>query len=171
MFFIRQDTDNNELKEIGIRGDCVFAVYSVLKTSDIYDIAKRAFYINTYMKMLNRLLETRKLPTIKAGIGLAAKETLAVKAGRKSSGVNNLVWIGKSVARASKLSDLGNKNGTDPIVMCDTFYYNYIKEQKKTKPNAESWWEKKNDNKYGLYYHGNVIINDFNKWINNGMNG
>ncbi|WP_051691161.1 hypothetical protein [Bacillus zhangzhouensis] len=48
------------------------------------------FYINTYMKMLNKL-EERKLPNIKAGIGSAAKETLAVKSGRKSSGMNNLV--------------------------------------------------------------------------------
>ena len=61
------------------------------------------------MKMLNKLLENRSLPTIKAGIGLAANPTLAVKAGRKSSGIHNLVWIGESVAKASNLSDLGNK--------------------------------------------------------------
>src|SRR5579875_1800267 len=114
---LRKDMEGNELKEIGIRGDCVFAVYSTPLQSDIYELAYRAFYINTYMKMLNKLLSERDLPNIKAGIGLAAKETLAVKAGRKSSGINNLVWIGESVPAASNLADLGNKNGIKPIVM------------------------------------------------------
>ncbi len=166
---LRKDTDSNELKEIGIRGDCVFAVYSAPQKSDLYDIANRSFYINTYMKMLNKLLAERGLPNIKAGIGLAAKKTLAVKAGRKSSGINNLVWIGESVAIASKLSDLGNKNGIDPIVMSETFYINYIEVQKESNDNAENWWTKKTDSTYGTYYYGNVVKTYFNDWINDGM--
>ncbi|KIV58961.1 adenylate cyclase [Aneurinibacillus migulanus] len=165
---LRKDTDN-DLKEIGIRGDCVYAIYSVQLKSEIYDISKRAFYINTYMKMLNKLLEDRTLPTIKAGIGLSTQETLAVKAGRKSSGINNLVWIGESVAKAAKLSDLGNKNGINPIVMSGIFYSNYIDVQKETQPNAEEWWTKVSNDKYGTYYHGNVIITGFDEWIANGM--
>ncbi|MFP3750942.1 adenylate cyclase, partial [Bacillus altitudinis] len=123
-----------------------------------------------YMKMLNKLLEERKLPNIKAGIGLAAKETLAVKAGRKSSGINNLVWIGDAVTHASKLSDLGNKPPVEPIVMSKIFYNNYIKEQMKNNENAKNWWKVKNDLNLGDIYHGNVIIGNFNDWINNGMN-
>ena len=122
------------------------------------------------MKMLNKLLEERNLPNIKAGIGLAAKETLAVKAGRKSSGINNLVWIGEAVTHASKLSDLGNKLLVGPIVMSKIFYSNYIEEQMKNIENAENWWELKNDQNLGDIYHGSVIIEDFNDWINNGMN-
>ena len=167
---LRKDV-NNQLMEIGIRGDCVYAVYSTPKKNDIYDIANRAFYINTYMKMLNNLLNSRSLPEIKVGIGLAAKKTLAVKAGRKSSGINNLVWIGESVAKAAKLSDLGNKNGIDPIVMSSTFHFNYIEIQKDKEPNkeAEKWWTIKNDNDLGEYYHGDVIKGDFNNWIKDGM--
>lgn len=167
---LRIDTDG-DLKEIGIRGDCVFAVYSAPKKNDFYDIANRAFYINTYMKMLNKLLSDRDLPNIKAGIGLAAQKTLAVKAGRKSSGINNLVWIGESVAIAAKLSDLGNKNGIDPIVMSETFYINYIEIQKQKQPNdnVEGWWTKKSDSTYGTYYYGNVVKTEFDKWIKDGM--
>jgi class 3 adenylate cyclase len=163
---LRKDTDTN-LKEIGIRGDCVYAVYSTPKQKDTYDIALRAFYINTYMNMLNKLLMERGLPSIVAGIGLALKKTLAVKAGRKSSGINNLVWIGESVAKAAKLSDLGNKNNIKPIVMSNTFYFNYIKAQ--TNENAESWYTKVDSNEYGTYYHGDVVIPGFNKWVNEGM--
>ncbi|MBN6188275.1 adenylate cyclase [Aneurinibacillus sp. BA2021] len=164
---LRKDTDGNDLKEIGIRGDCVFAVYSTPLKSDIYEIANRSFHINTYMKMLNKLLAERNLPTIKAGIGLATATTLAVKAGRKSSGVNNLVWIGESVTLASKLSDLGNKNGIDPIVMSSTFYSNYIDVESNS--NAKDWWTKKYDDTYGTYYHSNVIKTCFNDWIDDGM--
>ncbi|MGM2821199.1 adenylate/guanylate cyclase domain-containing protein [Bacillus cereus group sp. Bce001] len=167
---LRKDTDN-DLKEIGIRGDCVYAIYSTGKQLEIFDIANRAFYINTYMKMLNKLLEERELPTIKAGIGLATTKTLAVKAGRKSSGISNLVWIGESVAKAAKLSDLGNKNNISNIVMSRAFYTDYIEIQKSKMPNTnvEQWWTKKNDDSYGEYYHGDVIISKFSKWINDGM--
>ena len=167
---LRKDTDN-DLKEIGIRGDCVFAIYSTQFKKDIFDVADRAFHINTYMKMLNKLLEERNLPTIKAGIGLATNKTLAVKAGRKSSGINNLVWIGESVAKAAKLSDLGNKNGIEPIVMSSLFYSNYIDVQKGLKPDddVEKWWTKKYDTSYGTYYHGTVVQSNFDKWITDGM--
>ena len=118
---LQKDTQDNELKEIGIRGDCVFAVYSTASKEEIYDVYQRAVYINTYLKMLNKLLDKRNLPNIKAGIGLAADKNLAVKAGRKSSGINDFVWIGKAVTTASKLADLGNKEGICPIVMSGTF--------------------------------------------------
>ena len=166
---LMKDTDKEDLKEIGIRGDCVYAVYSTPYQKDFYDIANRAFHINTYMKMLNKLLSDRRLPSIRAGIGLGASETLTVKAGRKHSGVNNLVWIGESVATAAKLSDLGNKNGTDPIVMSSVFYNNYIKVQKEKQSHAEVWWTKKSDTNYGVYWHGNIVKSEFNDWIVDGM--
>lgn len=164
-----KDTDKEDLKEIGIRGDCVYAVYSTPNRIDLYDVADRAFHINTYMKMLNKLLSDRGLPSIKAGIGLAASETLTVKAGRKHSGINNLVWIGESVATAAKLSDLGNKDGVKPIVMSSVFYSNYIEIQKERNSVAEEWWTSRRDTKYGGYWHGNVVKIEFNDWIVGGM--
>ncbi|TFD99415.1 adenylate/guanylate cyclase domain-containing protein [Jeotgalibacillus salarius] len=168
---LRSGTEDKELKEIGIRGDCVFAVYSAPTKSDVYEIANRAFHINTYMKMLNKLLLDRDLPEIKAGIGLSISPTLAVKAGRKNSGINNLVWIGKSVATAAKLSDLGNKRGIQPIVMSKLFYDNMIELQVKKNSNKEpkSWYTKAYDEKFGDYYHACIIKEKFDDWINTGM--
>lgn len=165
---LRKDAGDN-LKEIGIRGDCVFAVYSAPTFQDDYDIAMRAFYVNTYMKMLNKLLSKRNLPNIKAGIGLATANTLAVKAGRKSSGIHNLVWIGESVAKASKLSDLGNKNGVNSIVMSENFYNSYMEIAEKNNPESKNWYTKGYNMNYGSYYHGHVIIIDFNNWVDEGM--
>lgn len=167
---LRKDVSSTELKEIGIRGDCVFAVYSTPIPDDIYDVANRSFYINTYMKMLNKLLEERDLPEIKAGIGLATSETLAVKAGRKDSGINNLVWIGESVSKAAKLSDLGNKDKTNPIVMSSIFFENFIKASRNNqKEDYKEWFSSELDSNLDEYYHGNIVIGDFDEWIKEDM--
>ncbi|HDH5587215.1 TPA: adenylate cyclase [Staphylococcus aureus] len=164
---LQKDTQDNELKEIGIRGDCVFAVYSTASKEEIYDVYQRAVYINTYLKMLNKLLDKRNLPNIKAGIGLAADKNLAVKAGRKSSGINDFVWIGKAVTTASNLADLGNKEGICPVVMSGTFYTNYIDVEENE--NSKNWWKKNHDYQNGTYYHGNIVFTEFDEWIKSGM--
>lgn len=166
---LRKGTEGEELKEIGIRGDCVYAIYSTPRQFDIYEIINRAAYINTYMNMLNRLLQERDLPKIKAGIGLAANLTLAIKAGRKSSGINNLVWVGEAVAKASKLADKGNKDGISPIVLSKLFYDNCIEILKDGNSNIEQWFYEKYDQNLGTYYHTDLVRSDFNEWINNGM--
>lgn len=168
---LRKDVDKNELKEIGIRGDCVYAIYSTPTKNSVFDVADRSFYINTYMGMLNKLLSERDLPNIKAGIGLATGRTLAVKAGRNSSGINNLVWIGDSVTTASNLSDLGNRNDIGSIVMSSVFYQNILNKLKDRNPeeDVESWWEKSHTDSHGTYYHGNVIKKYFDNWITQGM--
>src|SRR5699024_2311019 len=153
---LQKDTQDNELKEIGIRGDCVFAVYSTASKEEIYDVYQRAVYINTYLKMLNKLLDKRNLPNIKAGIGLAADKNLAVKAGRKSSGINDFVWIGKAVTTASNLADLGNKEGICPIVMSGTFYINYKDIEKND--SVKNLWKRNFDSQIGYYYHANVVF-------------
>lgn len=107
---------DDNLREIGIRGDCVYAVYTTPKKDDVYEIADKTFYVNTYLKMLNSILDNRSLPTITAGIGMSTAQELVVKAGRKDVGINSKVWIGTAVSRASNLSSLGNKNGFSPIV-------------------------------------------------------
>ena len=62
--------NDDNLREIGIRGDCVYAIYTTPEKDDIYELADKTFYINTYMKMLSKLLEERSLPKIKVGIGM-----------------------------------------------------------------------------------------------------
>lgn len=163
---LRKDAGQEDLKEIGIRGDCVYAIYSTPYRKDTIDIADRAFYINTYLMMLNKLLSDRQLPTIKAGIGLNIGETLTVKAGRRNSGINNLVWIGKSVSVASKFADLGNKNGVNPIVLSSDFHFNYIAAMG---DDEKEKWKYGFDSNHGSYYHANLIKSDFYDWIIGGM--
>ena len=114
--------ENSNNREIGIRGDCVYSIYNSPTKDSIYDIVDLAVYINTYMKMLSKILTQRKIPNISVGIGIATSQELIIKAGRKNSGINSKVWIGKAVTGASNLSSVGNKNDIGPIVISRITY-------------------------------------------------
>jgi class 3 adenylate cyclase len=163
-------TDDN-LREIGIRGDCVYAIYTTPYQKDILEIADKAFWINTFLKMLNKLLSERNMPTIRVGIGISTDKELVVKAGRKGVGINNSVWIGDAVTKASNLSSLGSKNGYAPIVMGDSVYDNIIKglQEWNSSENVKSWFTERYTSDLGGFYDTNIIRVEFNEWIDSGM--
>lgn len=158
------------LREIGIRGDCVYAIYTTPEQKDILEIMEKSFYINTFMNMLNKLLDEKGFSTISVGIGVSTAQELVVKAGRKDVRINNSVWIGDAVTKASNLSSLGNKNGYKSIVLSNTTYINIIDlfvERNGTE--SESWFDSRYDSKIGSFYDSNIIKLDFNNWIDSGM--
>lgn len=163
--------NDDNLREIGVRGDCVYAIYTTPKKDDIYELANRTFYINTYMKMLNNLLSIRSLPDIKVGIGMSTAQELVVKAGRKDVGINSKVWIGTAVTRASNFSSLGNKNGNSPLVYSSCSYSNFIDKlkEKNSEKDPCSWFTYHSDEGDGAYYTANIVISDFDKWVSDGM--
>ena len=151
--------------EIGIRGDCVYGIYSVPYKQNIYDLYEKAVYVNTLMKLLNRHYSKKGYPPLKAGIGLAANLDLVVKSGSKGTGINDRIWIGEAVSTASNLSKYGNKNGISPIVMSDTVYDNAIIPNK-DKGEDPSWFyraQSGNDS----FYHCNLVKTKFSNWIEN----
>jgi len=158
--------DDPKLREIGIRGDCVYAIYTTPQKDDIYEAADKTFFINTYMKMLNKLLKNKGYPTVTVGIGMSTAQDLVVKAGRKDTGINNKVWIGKAVTRASNLSALGNKGVFSSIVYSETSYINFIDHLVKLcGDKAKGWFTRRSDSSNGVYYDANIIDLDFDKWI------
>ena len=114
--------------------------------------------------MLNKLLTENNLPTIKAGIGLGTSQTLVIKAGRENVGINDKIWIGDAVIDASNLSSIANKNFNDPIVTSPIFYNNLIEYDE-----TQKQFFRYSNSKYGGHYMGNIIITDFDNWINDGM--
>lgn len=163
--------NDDNLREIGIRGDCVYGIYTTPKRVDIYEIMDKSFYINTYMKMLNELLIEKGYSTINVGIGISTAQELVVKAGRKDVGINNSVWIGDAVTKASNLSSLGNKSGYRSIVLSSLTYSNMIdKLVERNGQKAKTWFTSRNDDKIGKFYDVDIIKIDFKKWIDEGMN-
>ena len=158
--------NEKNIREIGIRGDCVYSIHTTPKKGDELRVARRSFWINTYMKMLNKLLIHRGFSEIEVGIGVATSKELVVKAGRKGVGIYDNVWIGKAVSKASKLSSLGNKDNYGPIIFSETSYDNFIKQlDKENDGDAYSWFTKHYDNVLGYFYSGNVIKLGFDEWI------
>lgn len=163
--------DDPLLREIGIRGDCVYAIYTTPKQAYLYEVHNKAAYVNSFITMLNRILCNHGLDIIRAGIGLAVGDDHIIKAGRKGVGINSTVWIGDAVAKASKLSSYVDKNGISRIVMNSIFYSNLadIYKNKYPEKGFESWYS---TNSYLPYFgsrHGSVIISDMNYWVNSGM--
>lgn len=165
---ILRDSDN--LREIGIRGDCVYAIYTTPLKKDTFSIAEKTFYVNTLLKMLNKLYNDNGWDSIRAGIGISTAQELVVKAGRKGIGINNKVWIGDAVTKASNLSSLGDNGTYNRIVFSSCTYEKIIDLLvEKDGDKALSWFTKRYTPYEGTFYEADIIKIAFNNWIESGM--
>ena len=157
---------NKKYVQIGIRGDCVYAIYSTPKKNDLNDILSDACFINTFQQMFQKILKKKGWPTFEIGIGLGASQDLVIKAGRKGTGINDNIWIGDAVIDASKLSNEGNTSGIDPIVM-DSCFYDNIKDFDANENHKYSYYVKsvRSSNLSEYVYCCNMITIDFDNWI------
>lgn len=157
-------------RELGIRGDCVYAIYTTPLKKDTYEVFKKAVWINTYLEMLNALLEDRGFDAINAGIGVALGKDHVIKAGRNGTGINATVWMGDAVSKAAKFSELGMKEVPGPIVLSRIVYDNIIDKYKEDEPDKdpESWFKVSHKLPNGSMYC-DIIRIDMNNWIKAGM--
>lgn len=155
-------SDDENFREIGIRGDCVYGVYSAPKQDDAVRVFDHAKEINSFLMLLNDVLKTNSFPIFEAGIGIGDSETLVVKAGKKGVGINDKVWIGDSVVDASNLSGVANKLVSGTIAMDNTFYENTIEILKKRNPNYADWIQYDSTQKC---YYCSVYDADVNEYL------
>ena len=162
----------DNLIEIGIRGDCVYGVYSAPDSKDLLDLLRKAFLIETFILMLNRLLANKQMKRLKVGIGLSASQDLVVKAGRRRSEYYGNVWIGRAVTYASKLSDVANTNAYPKRILMTSRFYNRISDQfKSIKPgfSAKEFFTECSVPSIGTVYGCNCIESEFRRWVIGGM--
>lgn len=159
--------DDSNYREIGIRGDCVYCIYSAHYQRDLIQVFRHAYRINSFMKMLNKLLVKHGYPTIEAGIGLGCDEELIIKAGQNGSGINDKVWIGKAVVDAAHLSDVANRVGISAIAMSPLFYDNIIDLLSSENEKYKIWIAAHKTGYYGStdFYHCNIVETAFDEWI------
>jgi hypothetical protein len=159
--------DDENYREIGIRGDCVYCIYTAPYQTDLVDIFCHAYRINSFMIMLNKLLKKNGYSEICAGIGLGCSQDLIIKAGQNGSGINDKIWIGKAVVDAAHLSGVANRNGISAIAISPLFYDNIVEHLYKANEKYKSWIIPHFSDYYGSvdYYHGDIIETDFDKWI------
>lgn len=159
--------DDENYREIGIRGDCVYCIYTVAKQRDLVNIFRHAYRINTFMKMLNKLLVKNEFSTIKVGIGLGCDKDLIVKAGQSGSGINDKIWIGKAVVDAAHLSNRANRSGIFTIAMSPLFYENVTELLCEENSDYKMWINEHRLGYYGSvdFYHCDIVEACFDKWI------
>lgn len=116
--------DFDKYNQIGIRGDCVYAIYSTPEKQDICSVFHIAIMVNTFMKMFNKLLGENSYPYVGIGIGLGCGKELIIKTGRSGTGINDKIWIGDAVVDAANLSSIANRNNHKKISMSEDFYLN-----------------------------------------------
>lgn len=162
--------EDENYREIGIRGDCVYCIYSIPMKKDTTEIFRQAYTINTFMKMFNKLLCNKGFDAIEAGIGIGCGEDLIIKAGHAGSGINDKIWLGKAVVDACNLANIAHRNGISNIAMSDSVYTNIIDILLKENSDYSLWIKSKYyDDMH--FYQCNIIKSDFNDWINEGMAG
>lgn len=166
---LRDNPEESLVREIGIRGDCVYAIYTTPKKEDVYTCANKTFYINTFVNMFNKLLSKRGYSELRVGIGMATDKELVIKAGRKSSGINSKVWIGKAVTMASNLSALGDKDYNSRLMYSSCSYENFIERLEENNPGTypRAWFKEKQYSIYYKIYNADVVMSEFNEWVNN----
>ena len=162
---------DDSFRDLGIRGDCVFAVYSASTQKELDSIFDCAVFVNTYIKMLNAMLEKKGWPNLEIGIGLGFDpDELVVKAGEINSGFNDFVWIGNAVIDASNCCNVANKKGIKPIVVSESFYNKIKNCSANDEHNYDFYFVHTYSYEYsGYVYHVNLIKTIFNNWIDGGM--
>ncbi len=156
----------NNARQIGVRGDCVYGVFSTPYQSDILELLALSSYINCFINMLNKLFSKKGFPNINVGIGIGVGEDLIVKAGKKGTGINDRIWIGKAVIDACVLADKAGRNGNGIIGVSSLAYNNFIEKLEESNSEARSWFTQKYD--YDINsstYYANIINTDFDDWI------
>lgn len=110
--------------EIYIEGDAVWGVFDTPTKPDIDKVFSTAAQAASLVDILNVKLKRKNYTQVNVGIGIAYGQSLLIKAGYQTSGVNEVVWIGKVVGEAAKLCDLAGRLWTHRMFVSNTLYSN-----------------------------------------------
>tara|TARA_B100000378_G_C17957686_1_gene382395 strand:+ start:146 stop:886 length:741 start_codon:yes stop_codon:yes gene_type:complete len=98
------------VREVNIVGDCVWAVYNTRTTDAIDDVFNLAAKVNLLENVLNRKLAENGYGTpLYLGVGLSYGMALMIKAGKRGSTINDVVYMGDVVNQAAHLAARGGK--------------------------------------------------------------
>ena len=146
---------NDKCVDIRITGDCVSAIYDTPGKTDIDTMFSDAARINSLIKTLSYKLTQRGMQGVTVGIGMDYGRSLMVKVGYSGSGINDVLWIGGVVNRASQLCRYASKhNDIDSTFVSYKIFINlgdYNKELLKKHPVHNC-------------YHGDAINVTMDEW-------
>lgn len=160
-------------KEINIVGDCVSAIFAGEEEdseSPIIEAVQAASISNAMMSVLNVKFAKKwgaDFKEIQAGIGVALGRALVIKAGFSGSGINDLIYMGDVVNRASKMCGLANKEYTSPICVTEAVYLavgTFIANSE-TKKTFQDFLYEQSHHKHGKVFTGNFYRIHMMEWV------
>ncbi len=140
--------DNTKIHDVFIEGDGVWAVFNTTTNEDVENVFSTTSKISSLIDALNKKLARKGYSKIKVGIGIDDGESLYIKAGYNGSGINEIVWIGRVVGEAAKLSGFGNRELYDKRTMLSERVYSMLSQHQKS---LLRWHADRE------CYHGNTI--------------
>ncbi|MCB8043277.1 hypothetical protein JM654_00840 [Microbacterium oxydans] len=150
------------VREVNIVGDCVWAVYNTPTKSDLRGVFSVAARANSLLKMLNRALTSRGYEAIRCGMGLDYGRALMIKAGFSGSGINEVVYMGDVVNRASHLAHEAGRDGCPTLFIGSVFHQNLDEA-------SMNLTSKQVVQGLGIVYGANVIRTEIEKWVNDNL--
>jgi class 3 adenylate cyclase len=147
---------HEKVSEINIEGDCVWGVFDTPYKDDIDDLFSVSARVSSMVDILNWRFEKKGYDALQIGIGVDYGRALMLKAGYKTSGINNVIWMGDVVNRASALCSHGNRTWADAETMVSEAFYDNLSEENKK---LMEW------NHERSCYHGNIINIVMKQWL------
>jgi len=144
------------INEIYIEGDGVWAVFNTTSNDEVNRVFETVARISSLIDILNIKLKRKKYSNIEVGIAIEDGESLFMKAGYKGSGINEVVWIGKCVGEAAKLSGYGSRDYDDKRLMISEKVHDMLND----KYQSYMQWSSKRE-----CYQGNIYDEYMNKWV------
>lgn len=147
-----------DIAEVNIIGDCVAGIFNAKYKYQIQGTFGTAGIISSAIKLLNYRLKKNGIQTIEVGIGMSYGRALMTQAGRKGTGINDVVWMGDVVNEASNLSHYANEHAQFPIelMISGDVYCNL---------NQHCQGLVKQEYRHGAYY-GFIINTEMERWYN-----
>lgn len=135
----------------------MWGIFETTTNEDIDALFSVGFTAASLVDVLNIKYSKKGYTTLKVGIGISYGLSLLIKSGYKSSGINEVVWLGKLVGEAAQLCSYGNRTDNDRRIMVSKIFYSYL-----------------NDYNRGLLgyhnirdcFHGDVVNTFMNMWVN-----
>ncbi|MCQ2079434.1 MAG: hypothetical protein MJZ38_05215 [archaeon] len=112
--------------EMGVRGNTVFALYSVTDEQDARNLVSLVAEVNSAVRLLNILYAQRNLDTVPVGIGASISRGLVMKARCKLLGDRDRIWIADAIHEAiglAKTASSKKENGRlKPVALSPSLY-------------------------------------------------
>lgn len=143
-------------REVNIQGDCVWGIFNTPFKADIEQLVEMMAKLSSLINILNYKLQEKKYSTYMVGIGADYGRALMIKAGYKGSGINDVVYMGDVVNRASHLSGFGNETYFDKTIMVSPAIYGNL---------SEGYQKYFNWNANHQCYHAGIINTEMDEWI------